>query len=407
MTPSIPASPTSAGAHAPKRLYYVDSLRVLAILLVFFYHSWRAFNLSDWHVKNVEQSFPVTAMLAFFEPWGMPFFFLLAGAGAMFALRRRSARQYLSERVLRLLVPFAAGSLLFTPLQLYLEWSNRTQRGMALGSFRDYLTRHLRDMPLTNPSLFGWLGIHLWFLGFLLLAALVTLPLLLWLKRTPAAIDLLARACAWRGSLLLFAVPLTLVQWLLEPFFPGDQNWAMFFGMASFFTIGYIFMTDPRFVAALRRDRWIMLAGALIGFASLVTMYMSGSFEAWMADPGKPQFYLFFAAFCLDGWCWTATMLYVGVRFMDKPSRWVDYGQEAVLPFYVIHQPVILTVAFVVVQWSAGIALKWLFIFVPAFAISVAIYELLIKRVAVLRMCFGLKPAAPAAPQTAAIAGNR
>jgi fucose 4-O-acetylase-like acetyltransferase len=36
----------------------------------------------------------------------MPLFFLVAGAASMFALRRRSNRQYISERVHRLLIPF-------------------------------------------------------------------------------------------------------------------------------------------------------------------------------------------------------------------------------------------------------------------------------------------------------------
>lgn len=34
------------------RKYYLDWLRVLAILSVFIYHSTRFFNPGDWHVKN-------------------------------------------------------------------------------------------------------------------------------------------------------------------------------------------------------------------------------------------------------------------------------------------------------------------------------------------------------------------
>ena len=36
----------------PVRLYYVDWLRVLAMLSIFFYHSDRFFDFMDWHVKN-------------------------------------------------------------------------------------------------------------------------------------------------------------------------------------------------------------------------------------------------------------------------------------------------------------------------------------------------------------------
>ncbi len=40
--------------------------------------------------------------IGFFYPWGMPFFFLIAGTGTWFALRRRKAGQYAKERFNRL-----------------------------------------------------------------------------------------------------------------------------------------------------------------------------------------------------------------------------------------------------------------------------------------------------------------
>ena len=38
---------------ASNRRYELDWLRVMAILVVFLYHSTRFFNLGDWHIKNV------------------------------------------------------------------------------------------------------------------------------------------------------------------------------------------------------------------------------------------------------------------------------------------------------------------------------------------------------------------
>lgn len=35
------------------RRHELDWLRVMAIMVVFLYHSTRFFNLEDWHVKNV------------------------------------------------------------------------------------------------------------------------------------------------------------------------------------------------------------------------------------------------------------------------------------------------------------------------------------------------------------------
>src|SRR3989337_1500038 len=83
--------------------------------------------------KNAEKSMAVTVFIAFFAPWGMPFFFMMAGAGSWFALQRRTARLYLRERFTRLLIPFIAGSILLMPVMLYFEW----RHGIWTGSLRD------------------------------------------------------------------------------------------------------------------------------------------------------------------------------------------------------------------------------------------------------------------------------
>ena len=98
----------------PARLHYLDWLRVLATLGVFLFHTILPFDDSiDWMIDNAERSMVVTAIRLFISQWGMPLFFVLAGAGSCFALRRRTGRQFVSERFRRLVVPFIASTILF------------------------------------------------------------------------------------------------------------------------------------------------------------------------------------------------------------------------------------------------------------------------------------------------------
>lgn len=107
------------------RLYYLDWLRVLLLFGVYIYHVLRPFDpLLDWHINNAVRSDAVMSILLLINPWGIPLFFLVAGAGSMFSLRRRSNRQFILERVNRLLIPFIVGTILLTPFQLYLEALN-------------------------------------------------------------------------------------------------------------------------------------------------------------------------------------------------------------------------------------------------------------------------------------------
>jgi hypothetical protein len=89
----------------PERRYDVDWLRVLAVLLLFPYHTARIFDTFDnFYVKNDQLSQALTYIIAYANPWHMPLLFLLAGAATYFALRFRSGGQYALERFKRLLV---------------------------------------------------------------------------------------------------------------------------------------------------------------------------------------------------------------------------------------------------------------------------------------------------------------
>lgn len=99
----------------------------------------------------------------------------------------------------------------------------------------------------------------------------------------------------------------------------------------------------------------------------------------------------FWALVTVNNWCWTIFVLAMGMRYLDFPHRWLQYGQDAIVPFFVVHQPVIIVIAFFVVQWYACLPVKLAVIVLASFAVSLVNYELLIKRVAPLRIMFGMK----------------
>jgi peptidoglycan/LPS O-acetylase OafA/YrhL len=373
------------------RLHYLDWLRVLAILGVFLFHAVHPFDATDWHIKNADQSLIVTLVFVVsLYPWGMPLFFLLSGAGSWFALRRRTNRQYAGERVQRLLIPFLVGSILLSPLQLYFEWSHKTDTGLFDGTLLEFLQS--REVGF-NPQVFGWAGYHLWFLGFLFAYSLIALPFFRWLKGGAGQrfLSWLAGLCQRRGGLFVFLVPLVLVQLIVRPFFPAEHHWADFLFTLVFFAGGYILYADPRFVEAVRRDRWLMLiAGILSTLFFMATAAADVAIE-WMSNPDLPQFYLGWTVFSVNSWCWTLFVLYLGLRTLDFTNRWLRYGGETIMPLFLLHQPVIIVMAFFVVQWDLGVFPKLLIVVLGSFAISVGLVEIL-KRFAVLRGLMGMKP---------------
>lgn len=384
------------------RLYYLDWLRVIATLGVFLFHASNVFNTANFEIKNAEGSEAIMIIQAFFFPWGMPLFFLVAGAGSWFALRRRSAGQFTRERTLRLLVPFLTGTILLGPVQLYLSWRHRTQTGVVDGSFLEFTAERLSRI---GPKLIGAIGYHMWFLGFLFAFSLLALPLFIWLKRETGrrVVARLAELCERRGAILLFILPPAVVRMGLHPFFPEQQNWADFFSFGTFFVLGYLVFADERFSRAIRRD-WRILLGAGTA-ATLAAMAIGMSFESFDIEKAPQTFweFLLWGLVAACGWCWSAFMLFIGMRYLDRDSKALRYGQAAILPFFVVHQPVILAIAYFVVQWEATIAIKLLVVVLGAFVVSIGLTELVIKRAGILRVIFGMKAEQPAKVQVATV----
>ena len=61
------------------------------------------------------------------------------------------------------------------------------------------------------------------------------------------------------------------------------------------------------------------------------------------------------------------------------------------MPFYILHQPVLLVIGYFVVQWSLPIPAKYAIILLVSFCVIMGIYELLVRRWNVLRFLFGMK----------------
>jgi hypothetical protein len=65
----------------------------------------------------------------------------------------------------------------------------------------------------------------------------------------------------------------------------------------------------------------------------------------------------------------------------------------AALPLYVLHQPVVVAFAYGVVGWSAPIAPKYAAIVAASLAVTLLVYELLVRRTPVTRFLFGMRRA--------------
>src|SRR4051812_11962471 len=105
---------------ATNRLFYLDWIRVLTILIVFLFHGVRFFDSDDWHIKNSVYSPFADALLFLLKEWMMPVFFFISGASTFFALKYKSTGKFLTDRIKRILIPLLFGIFILSPPQIYL-----------------------------------------------------------------------------------------------------------------------------------------------------------------------------------------------------------------------------------------------------------------------------------------------
>jgi hypothetical protein len=144
-----------------------------------------------------------------------------------------------------------------------------------------------------------------------------------------------------------------------------------------FFILGFVLYSSEDIARAVRRDWWVLSTLGTACVAALLGMYLADLpvFE-WSGDPSTPWFYLIHSATTIIAYSYSLVMLFVGMRFLNFTNRLLVYSQEAVLPFFMLHQPAIVVIAFFVVQWNAGIPLKLVTVLVTSFVVSLGLYEL-------------------------------
>jgi hypothetical protein len=330
----------------------------------------------------------------------MPFFFFMAGATSWFSLRHRTAGRYVKERGTRLLIPFIVGSIVLTPIQAYYEFTHKGWwEGCSIVEFifsaeaRAYFFTEYNSITF-SPSIFGDVGYHLWFVGFLFVFSLIALPVFIWLKGESGKrfVASTARLAKWRGGLLLFTIPLILIGYFLQPFLSGYTGWASFTFLLVFFIFGYILIADERFMGAIRRDWWLHLILGITCTLFFFSVAAGVPVWDWLVSPGTLMFYISWVAWGINSWCWTMVMMYIGMRHLDFTNKWLQYGREANYPFFFVHQPVIIFIAFYVVGWDAALLIKVLAVVIGSFTLSLGIYELLVRRINPVRALLGMKP---------------
>lgn len=362
------------------RRYDLDWLRVLGILFVFIYHTTRLYNVEDWSVKNNIWYPSVEVWNGFATSFMMPLMFVISGASLFYALGKGGFGKFIKDKVLRLLIPLVVAVLTHISLQAYLD--NKTH-GLFSGNYFQFLPQYY------NLDTINWNGAHLWYLKYLFIFSIVLYPLLRWLKGS-GFLSRLDSVISKTGVLYALTFPFLLLYLIIpsdSPLLNDNGGWPYIMYL-WFLLLGFIIVSDEQLQDKIRRLRWVSLA---VGLALVVCFLIVFS---RVANPNEitPLLILAGVMRIFGGWICVLAILGLGMQYLTARTSGLEYANEAVLPFYILHQTVILAVGYFMLQWALPDVFEWAAVVVISFTIIMTLYEFGVRRFNVMRVLFGMKP---------------
>jgi hypothetical protein len=379
-----------------KRIYYIDWLRISAIVIVFLFHSSHFFDPIYWHVKNPQTSQSVLLFLEFVNIWIMPLFFFLSGASAIFGLKKPFPK-FAAGKVTRLLVPYVMGVLILIPPQKYVEAvSHNTFSGGYLQFLGVYFGGRAIDYPMGfSPLWISAISYHLWFLGHLLIISLALFPLLRWISRNGSLmLNWLEKVTSFTGGAILLFLPVAVERVLLKKHFPDYTGWCDLIMNSLYFLMGFIFTIHEGLKKSLLRSRYIALViGTILFVVYIISFSVKGTFIHELFQNNKVFGYYAFqeSAGALATWTWMIFIISMGMKYFDRESDYRQQLNEAVLPFYILHQTVLLLIGYIVVKWDWSSWGKWGVIASSSMFVCILVYMLAIRPFNPMRFLFGME----------------
>lgn len=368
-----------------RRKYFLDWLRVLAFGGLIIFHVGMVYVTWSYNLKSPRLVPGLQPLMEALSAWRMALLFVISGVACRFLIERLGAWRFASDRVMRLQPAILTGMLLINPLQVWVQL--RAQDDTAL----PYLSYWLRHYLLADSRYFAALGRptptwdHLWFLIYLLaygLAFAAVFPALRRLVRgAPPAWLLLVAPAAWMAAtnlLIHFVAPFT------HAFY---DDWAAHLKWAGLFAAGAALASRGEIWEALASRRRIVALAAVVLMAAYLALY--AALPQGRQDPAWSTAYQILGG--VYGWVTILAVCGFAKRWLDRPSATLTYLTDAVLPIYMLHQPVLLTAAWLLFPFALPLPVEAMLLVVATGVVPLGVYHLLIRPWPPVRALFGLR----------------
>jgi len=308
-------------------------------------------------IQSTEISEAIWIPMALLNVWRIPLLFFVSGMGVCFALRRRDWKQLLLDRARRILLPLIFGSFLIVPIHVFV--------------FQKYYEQEIVYSPSVG---------HLWFLLNICIYVTQIIGFAFLDKNYDYKFFNALRVLLKRPYYIyLFIIPFILEAELIDP-----EYFSLYVGTGHGFLIGMLAFFFGFLFIAIGDAFWN--AVEKMKTASLIIAFVLYLIRLFYFELSAPNFLT-----SIESMNWIFAVLGFGYKYLNKPGKILTYLSQAAYPVYIIHMIFLYLASFIILPLHLPLGLNLILIILFTFTGCFVTYDLIIKRIGLLRPLFGLK----------------
>lgn len=304
------------------RKHYLDNIRSIMILLLFLVHTFMIWNNfgNKFYVWSDNNNI-LSTLIVIVNPWFMSILFVIAGISTKYSLQKRSKKQFVKERINKLLIPFLLGLVLLCPIMtLYARKLFYNYNGNILENIKYFFT-NITDLSGYDG---GFTPGHLWFILFLFIVSLVALILTKYLPYEKV-----------ENKISKFNIPLLIALFALvciSYYILNFGGYSIGRSLLLYLTGYYIFSNDVIIDKLVKNIKFLSII-FIFSQALLTLLFYQFSFYGDIMVN-------------FVGWLGVLFFLAFGKLFLNRQNKITKYFSVASYPIYILHQPILVVIGY-------------------------------------------------------------
>ena len=343
-----------------KRVYSLDSLRAIMMLLGLVLHSaitYGVYENSAWSLKDSITHISNDYIVSFIHTFRMQIFFIVAGFFGSMLFYERKPLKMIKNRAARIVSPFIVFMFLLWPTTVF-----------AFGYTRLVLEGNVNALEETI-SFFSNLFIliprhtfHLWFLYYLALITSISILLALVLQKLPSITNYISRVFNWiinksLARIIIFssitaAVYSVIGSWSVSTSTSLVPNFNTLIYYLAFYIIGWILFKSKHLLDTFMKYDWLFTILAVVLFS--IYFFMSHGFS-YISHIIIKSIMVWLFIFGITG---------LFIRYASNHSSIMRYISDASYWVYLIHLPLTAIIPGLISDWIIPATLKFLLVFI-------------------------------------------